>query len=57
MDFKSLSKGELATKMGISSSTLTRYLKNIEKKLPNYNKTQHILTPRQVKVILEHYCV
>ncbi|MFA6923108.1 MAG: helix-turn-helix domain-containing protein [Bacteroidales bacterium] len=50
----SITKKQLAQKMGVSQSTLQKYLNNIwfEKlKELNYVKRQRILTPKQLELI------
>jgi len=54
---KSMYKFELAQLMGVSSGTMTAYMHYIEHMLPHYHRTQKLLTPDQVKVIKEHFCI
>lgn len=55
--YSCISKTELATRMGVSISTLRRYLRAIENRLPHYDRAQKMLTPDQYQVFSEHYCV
>lgn len=50
-------KSELASKLGVSRSTMTRYLKQIETTLQpkGYSRHQKTLAPVQVQVFLLHY--
>ncbi|MCQ2201579.1 MAG: helix-turn-helix domain-containing protein [Bacteroidales bacterium] len=59
MEFtKPMTKAELADYLGVSRSTLLRWLKllNIEK-IEGYQKKSRILTPAVLKVITEKLCV
>lgn len=53
-----MTKAELADYLGVSRSTLLRWLKrlNIEK-IEGYQKKSRILTPAVLKVITEKLCV
>lgn len=57
MMIKSMYKGELARIMGVSASTMKRYMLLIEDQLPHYRRTQSLLTPDQVKIVCEHFCI
>ena len=52
---KSLFKSELAAQMGISTTTMTAYMRRIEHLLPDYNRHQKLLTPAQSRIVIEHY--
>lgn len=52
-----ITKTEIAARMGISMSTLRRYLRGIQSQLPNYRASQKMLTPHQYAVFRDHYCV
>ena len=52
---KSLFKFELAAQMGISTTTMTAYMRRIEHLLPDYNRHQKLLTPAQSRIVIEHY--
>ena len=54
---RSMYKSELAAKMGVSRSTMRLYMRRIEHLLPDYSRRQTLLTPNQVKVVCEHYCI
>lgn len=54
---KSMYKSEIADKMGISRGTMRIYMKRIEHLLPHYHRRQMLLSPDQVKVVFEHYCI
>ena len=54
---KSLYKYELAAKMGISRGTMRRYMQRIEHLLPHYSRRQTLLTPDQVEIVREHFCI
>lgn len=47
-------KGELAELLGISRSTMTRLLIRMENRLDEYRRTQHNLSPGQVRIILQN---
>lgn len=54
---RAMYKNELADKMGISRSTMRAYMKQVEDKLPHYHRRQTLLTPDQVKIVCEHFCI
>lgn len=43
--------------MGISMSTMRRYLQAIAPSLPGYSARQKVLTPAQHAVFRRHYCL
>jgi len=42
-------KSEIAEEYCISRRTLTRYLKKLEDRLPDYDRNQRLLSPRQME--------
>ena len=50
-------KYELANLMKVSGSTIQRYIRVLEPRLPHYKRTQSLLTPDQVAIIAQHYCI
>lgn len=52
-----ISKSQLAAEMGISMSTMRRYLQAIAPSLPDYNVRQKVLTPAQSAIFRRHYCL
>jgi len=50
-------KSELAKQMGVGSTTMTAYMRSIEHLLPHYHRSQKLLTPDQVRIITEHFCI
>lgn len=54
---KAMLKAELADKMGIGRTTMAKYMKRVESRLPHYNRRQSLLSPDQVKVVCEYYCI
>lgn len=54
---RSMYKYELARMMGVSHSTMARYLRKMEHLLPHYDRNQTLLTPDQVRIVCEHFCI
>jgi len=54
---KSMYKSELAREMGISASTMTTYMHQVEHLLPHYSRSQTLLTPDQVRIVREFFCM
>lgn len=55
---KSMSKSELADKLGISSRTLQRWINKIgADKIPGYRRDDKILTPGVLKILSERLCI
>lgn len=54
---RSMYKNELARLMGVSRTTMSNYMKQIEDILPHYSRKQTLLTPDQVKIVCEHFCI
>ena len=58
---KTMTKAQLAKKAGVRYSTFWRWMQNpeIQAKLAPFvlNKNQHILPPKAVKIICEHYAI
>lgn len=57
MKYKAMYKNEIAERMGISRGTMRVYMKRIEHLLPHYRRRQMLLSPDQVKIVVEHYCI
>jgi len=55
--YPALTKAQLAARLPCSAGTMSRYLRAIEHKIPHYRRQQRLLTPDQVRVICEHYCI
>ncbi len=58
MKYRVMTKQELADKLGISASTLRRYMNELwykQLRRYNYNKYQKILTRKQVRFVLRTY--
>ncbi len=53
IEIKSYSKKELRQLYGVKQDVFRSWLKRIETHIPNYNPNIRILTPAQVKVIVE----
>ncbi len=53
MKIQSYSKAELRTLYNVSPDVFNNWLKGIEGIIPNYHRTIKVLTPKQVKVIIE----
>ena len=54
---KAMLKCELAERMGIGRTTMAKYMRQIEDRLPHYKRRQVLLTPDQVKVVCDYYCI
>jgi len=54
---KTMYKNELAQLMGVSSGTMSSYMRSIEHLLPHYSRSQKLLTPDQVQVVRDHFCI
>ncbi|MCQ2347553.1 MAG: DUF4248 domain-containing protein, partial [Paludibacteraceae bacterium] len=57
MKYKAMYKSELADRMGIKHTAMSRYMRQVENQLPHYRRTQSLLTPAQVKIVCEHFCI
>jgi len=54
---KSMYKSELAAMMSVGHTTMTAYMRSIEHQLPHYKRSQKLLSPDQVQIICEHFCI
>ena len=54
---RAMSKSELAFRMGVSRGTMRKYMRAIEDQLPHYHRRQMLLSPDQVKIVCDHYCI
>ena len=52
-DRRYMGKSELAREYGVARNTFGRYLKKIEHRLPDYDRSQQLLSPAQVRVVRE----
>ncbi len=48
-----VSKQELASEYSVSRNTFGRYLRKMERYLPDYQRSQQLLTPAQVRTVRE----
>ena len=53
MQIKTYKKKELRALYNVSADVFNNWLKGIEGIIPNYHRTTKVLTPKQVKVIIE----
>ena len=53
IEIKAYTKKELRLLYGVTQDVFRRWLKPFESDIPNYNPHARILTPAQVKVIIE----
>lgn len=54
---RAMLKSELAEKMGVGRTTMAKYMRQIEDRLPHYRRRQSLLSPDQAKIICEYYCI
>ena len=52
---KTYTKQELRLMYGISEDTLRRWLNDIKDEMPRYNPNCKILSPLQLKILIENY--
>lgn len=56
--FRAMTKKEVATELGVSVKTLSRWLRRVRKELLSlgYNERDKILTPKIVEYLFDRFC-
>ncbi len=59
VEYKSMTKSEFAQMVGVSVRTLNRWMTKIEGELSSigYEKKCHVLTPKVVKFLYDHFVI
>lgn len=57
MKYQAMTKKQLSALAGCSAKTFSRWMRKIENDIPGYRPTQRLLTPLQVKRVMELLCI